>query len=118
MPTLSNGRETFSPDAAFYLGPTSARDAGFLAGPPALAVEIRSPDDYGPAAELELALKRADYFEAGTAIVWDVDSETQVVRVYRSTDPETPAEFAVGDVADAEPVMPGWRLAVSEIFAT
>jgi Uma2 family endonuclease len=64
-------RESFSPDAAFYTG----RHTGmrFLEGAPVFAVEIRSENDYGPAAERALAEKRADYFAAGTLVVWDVD---------------------------------------------
>jgi hypothetical protein len=33
------------------------------------AVEVRSEDDYGPAAEKALAAKRADDFAAGTRVV-------------------------------------------------
>jgi Uma2 family endonuclease len=45
----------------------------FFEGAPVFAVEVRSEGDYGPAAERELAEKRADYFAAGTLAVWDVD---------------------------------------------
>ena len=30
-------------------------------------------EDYGPAAEKAMAHKRADYFAAGTQVVWDVE---------------------------------------------
>lgn len=66
--TLPN-RRSFSPDAAFHVGPLSD---DFLDGAPIFAVEIRSKDDYGPAAEARLAAKRADYFAGGTLVVWDV----------------------------------------------
>ena len=45
----------------------------FVEGTPTLAVEVRSEEDYGPTAESEMAEKRADYFEAGTLVVWDVN---------------------------------------------
>jgi Uma2 family endonuclease len=80
-------RRSFSPDAAFWTGGPLTRK--FLDGAPIFAVEVRSEEDYGPSAERALAAKRADYFAAGTLVVWDVDLESAVVRVYRSTDPST-----------------------------
>jgi Uma2 family endonuclease len=117
VPELTSGRESFSPDASYYDGPLPADDMDFAPGPPTLAVEVRSKTDYGPAAEAELAAKRADYFEAGTMVVWDVDPRAECVRVYRPDDPDHPRLFHKGDEADAEPAVPGWRLAVSDIFA-
>src|SRR5262245_54099261 len=72
VPELSSGRQTFSPDVSYYLGPFSPNPMRFVEGPPTFAVEVRSDGDYGPAAEAEIAAKRADYFEAGTLVVWDV----------------------------------------------
>ena len=87
----------------------------FVDGPPAFAVEVRSENDYGGAADDEYADKRADYFEAGTICVWDVDPIAETVARYASpTDPGT--VFHRGDIADAEPAVPGWRMAVDEIF--
>ena len=65
-------RQSFSPDAAYYTGPLGESGA-FLPAAPVFAVEVRSPSDYGPAAEREMRAKRADYFSAGTLVVWDVD---------------------------------------------
>jgi Uma2 family endonuclease len=56
-------RRSFSPDAAFYK--CELRGGLFLEGAPVFAVEVRSAEDYGPAAERRLAAKRADYFAAG-----------------------------------------------------
>lgn len=88
----------------------------FIPGPPTLAVEVRSEDDSGPAAEEEMAAKRADYLDAGTAVVWDVDPLAACVRVFRCDSPGSPEVFQRGQVADAEPAVPGWRLAVDAIF--
>src|SRR5215472_2762552 len=55
-------RKSFSPDAAYYIGPRTG--GKFLEGAPTFAVEVRSEGDYGPAAELEIAAKRHDYFAA------------------------------------------------------
>ena len=117
VPELSSGRQTFSPDASFYDGPLPDDDMDFVAGPPTLAVEVRSKGDYGDAAEAEMAAKRADYFEAGTAVVWDVDPRDECVRVYRADAPNRPAIFRRGQTAEAEPAVPGWRMAVDDIFA-
>jgi len=57
-------RRSFSPDAAFYVGPRSG--GKFLQGAPIFAVEVRGGSDYGPRAEREMAAKRADYSAAGT----------------------------------------------------
>ena len=83
----------------------------FIDDAPTFAVEVRSENDYGPAPERLMAEKRAEYFEAGTLVVWDVDPVAGVVRRYRPGD-ESPAEFRAGAEADAEPAAQGWRVAV------
>jgi Uma2 family endonuclease len=83
-----------------------------------LAVEVRSEGDYGPKAEREIAKKRAEYFAAGTQVVWDVDVlSDDVVTVYRSTSPTEPAIYRRGDAAEAEPAVPGWTFQVDYLFA-
>ena len=115
-PELSSGRQTFSPDASFYDGPLPTDDMDFVAGPSTLAVEVRSKSDYGDAAELEMAAKRADYFEAGTRAVWDVDSVGALIHVYRADAPDVPTTYGRGQVAEAEPAMPGWRPLVDDLI--
>src|SRR5215208_3654545 len=108
-------RKSFSPDVAFV----TERQKGmkFYDGAPPFAVEVRSEGDYGPRAERAMARKRADYFAAGTQVVWDVDllSETPV-RVFRAGDPENPTAYRRGETAEAEPALPGWTMAVDELF--
>ena len=109
------GRQSFSPDVAFYVGPGFG--GKFLEGAPVLAVEVRSEGDYGPGAERRMAAKRAEYLAAGTQVVWDVDVlRGECIRVFRSTEPENPSTFRRGEVADAEPALPGFRMPVDEIF--
>ncbi len=115
-PPLISGRESFSPDASFHTGPLPRNKMRFVEGAPAFAVEVRSEGDYGPSAEVMLAEKRADYFEAGTVVVWDVDPLAQTVAVFRATSPENEDLYHLDEIADAEPAVPGWRMAVSEIF--
>jgi Uma2 family endonuclease len=108
-------RESFSPDAAWYTGPNTGTK--FPEGTPAFAVEVRSEHDYGRAAEREIEAKRYDYFDAGTLVVWDVDIlSNDVVKCYRWDAPDEPRIFRRGDIADAEPAVPGWRLAVDTLF--
>jgi Uma2 family endonuclease len=64
-----------------------------------------------------MAEKRQDYFAAGTLVVWDVDLlSDDVIKVYRATDPANPTIYRRGEVAEAEPAVPGWRMAVDELF--
>jgi Uma2 family endonuclease len=108
-------RDSFSPDAAWYTGKIEGME--FLQGAPSFAVEVRSKNDYGPKAEQAIAQKRLDYFAAGTLVVWDVDLlSDDVIKVYRFTDPYTPSLYRRGDIAEAEPAVPGWRMAVNDIF--
>lgn len=114
---LSSGRESFAPDAAYYTGPPPSNRMKFIPAAPDLAIEVRSEGDYGRAAELEMAAKRADYFEAGTLVVWDVDPEAREVRVYRADSPIRPTVYSAGMEAEAEPAAPGWKLAVDWLMA-
>ncbi len=109
-------RKSFSPDAAFYVGPEP--EMGFLPHPPVFAVEVRSENDYGPQAEREMAQKRADYFAAGTLVVWDVDLQNEeVVAKYTAQDQVRPQIFKRGEEADAEPAVADWKIAVDTLFA-
>jgi Uma2 family endonuclease len=109
-------RKSFSPDASFYIGP---RMGGlFLEGAPIFAVEVRGKGDYGPRAERNMTSKRADYFAAGTLVVWDVDVlKGEVIRKYTAFNPGQPTVFGRGELADAEPALPGWTMAVDDLFA-
>jgi Uma2 family endonuclease len=115
-PPLTSGRQSFSPDAAYFTGPLPANLMRFPEGAPILAIEVRSENDYGPAAERAMAEKRSDYFEAGTKVVWDVDPVAGVVNSYAADSPQTPTSFGRGQEADAESVAPGWRVSLDWLF--
>ena len=66
---LPSGRESFSPDVSYHDGPLPANRMRFIKGPPTCAIEVRSENDYGEAAEEILTAKRADCFLAGTLVV-------------------------------------------------
>ena len=89
----------------------------FLEGAPIFAVEVRSEGDYGSKAEKEMAAKRADYFAAGTLVVWYVDLlGDDTIKVYRLTDPDNPTNYRRGQIAEAEPALPGWKMPVDDLF--
>lgn len=108
-------RGSFSPDAAYHIGkPTGMK---FFEGSPVFAVEVRSEGDCGPKAEAAMARKRSEYFAAGTLVVWDVDLlSADVVNVYRVSDPDKPTIYRRGDIAEAEPAVPQWSMAVDDLF--
>ena len=107
-------RRSFSPDVAFHVGEITMK---FFEGAPIFAVEVRSEGDYGPRAERGMAKKRADYFAAGTLVVWDVDLlGADVVRVYRASDPTTATIYRLSEIAEAEPAVPEWTMPVDDLF--
>jgi Uma2 family endonuclease len=116
-PPLLNGRQSFSPDASYYVGPHPANRMRFIDGVPTFAVEVRSEQDYGNVAQAEIEAKRADYFEAGTLVVWDVDPLAKAISCYRGDASNPVAVYGLGQVAEAEPAVPGWRLPVDIMFA-
>lgn len=78
---------------------------------PDLAVEVLSESNT-PA---EMRLKIGEYFSAGVKRVWLVDPESRTVTVHSpSADTLTLGE---ADTLDAAPVLPGFTLVLSELFA-
>ncbi|MBI4471012.1 MAG: Uma2 family endonuclease [Acidobacteria bacterium] len=110
-------RKSFSPDAAFFVG--EAPGMRFIEGAPVFAVEVRSEGDREPRAESARAAKRADYFAAGTLIVWDVDLlGEEVIKAFHAPNSAGPGYvFRRGDSATAEPALPGWVFPVDALFA-
>ena len=107
-------RKSFSPDVSLYAGKLTMK---FAEGAPVFAVEIRSEGDYGRYAERQMARKREDHFAAGTRVVWDVDLlSDEVVKVYRASGPETRVIYRRGQLAEAEPAVPGWTMPVDDLF--
>lgn len=107
-------RQSFSPDASYH----RSRKLGskFATGAQVFAVEVRSENDYGPAAERSIAQKRADYFAAGTQVVWDVEVlHDYCITSYRHDAPDQPLVFGTSDIATAEPALPGFTFAVRQL---
>lgn len=84
---------------------------GYWPGAPDLAVEVISPGD----SHVEVEEKVFDWLDAGTKMVLTINPRKRSMTVYRSL-----ADITVltgKDVLDGADVMPGFRLAVREVFA-
>jgi Uma2 family endonuclease len=80
--------------------------------PPDLAVEVASPSDEPG----KMADKLALYLEAGVPLLWWVDLGRRTGRVHRPGRPVQ--EWREGDALDGADVLPGFRLAVADIFTS
>ena len=111
-------RFSFSPDVSHYTGAPSGMK--FPPTPPVFAAEIRAENDYGAAMEVEVQAKRDDYFATGfTEVVWDVDLiGTDTVRKFTKTGgaANPVAVYKRGEIADAEPAVPGFSVPVDDLF--
>lgn len=77
---------------------------------PDLAVEVLSAGN----TRAEMARKRAEYFAAGTRLVWEVDPDTRTVAVF--TDPSTFTTHDETQSIDGSPVLPGFTLSIRRWF--
>jgi Uma2 family endonuclease len=75
-----------------------------------LAVEVLSKSN----TKAEIARKMVEYFAAGTRLAWVVDPKTMTVRVH--TAPREWVERGLDDVLDGGDVLPGFQLAVRDVF--
>ena len=78
---------------------------------PNLVVEVFSPGN----TEEELKIKRREYFRAGVELVWQVYRNVRTVCVYASG--KKPKVLGENDVLTGDPVLPGLRLKLSDLFA-
>ncbi|MCY4023122.1 MAG: Uma2 family endonuclease [Anaerolineaceae bacterium] len=94
------------PDLAVHprLGNAIPREA------PRMAVEIRSDSNTWR----ELRAKAARYLQHGTQMVWLVDTDARSVEVHRAD--EEVAVFSETDLIEGGDVLPGFQVAVSELF--
>ncbi|SIO66497.1 Endonuclease, Uma2 family (restriction endonuclease fold) [Singulisphaera sp. GP187] len=78
--------------------------------PPDLHVEIISPDQTPRLAREKLVHSTSN----GCSLGWLIDPEKKWVDVYRPGQP--PETLALDGVLEGEPVLPGYRLPVAEVF--
>ncbi len=84
---------------------------GYFPGPPDLAVEVISPNDR----YTEVYEKVDEWLEAGASMVVVVNprNRTATVRVAGMN----PVILGEGDTLEGGDIVPGWRMAVADIFA-
>lgn len=81
-------------------------------GPPDLAVEIRSPGTW----HLDIGPKLARYRDSGAREVWLVDTPAHTVLVYREGSYADAVEVGPGEQL-ISPLLPGFTVAIDELFA-
>ena len=83
---------------------------GFWPFAPDLAVEVLSPS----ASATKLQVKIAEYFEAGTSLVWVVDPRTRTVTIYRSLTER--AIVKEDELLEGGEIIPGFTAGVASLF--
>ena len=102
-----------APDAAFVASgriPVTGVPVSYWPFAPDLLVEVVSPSDR----LADVHVKIAEYFAAGTRLVWLVEPETRMVHVYRSA--RQVDVLGMDDVLDGGDVLPGFRSPVRNLF--
>jgi Uma2 family endonuclease len=101
------------PDVAFvrlHRLPDRKIPKGNLRLAPDLAVEVLSPGNTG----IELEDKLDEYLAADVSMVWIVNPDRRTIRIYRNDG--TTRLFRAQDVIENEPLLPGFRLVVGDVF--
>jgi Uma2 family endonuclease len=102
------------PDVAFVrqerLPKRSPR--GFAAFAPDLVVEILSPGDRVGG----VLAKVADWLSAGARLVWVIDPERRIARIYRPDGTETTIHEDDGEQLDGEDILPGFTCRLAAIL--
>ena len=109
-----NPQTVVSPDFGFVRKarlPDGFPARGFCPTPPDLAVEVISPTDK----RADIAQKLELYARAGVSLVWWVDPERRTVTVHRAG--QQPEVIDAAGTLDGGDVLPGFSLAVEQIFA-
>jgi Uma2 family endonuclease len=101
----------YLPDVAFVSKARQPKslEVTYNPNPPDLAVEVLSPTDRPS----KVRTKIATYLSAGT-VVWLVDPDVKEVEIYRPGQP--PKTLRIDDVLDGGEQLPGFSLAVKDIF--
>ena len=103
------------PDVAFLswerLPDRRVPDTPIPALVPDLAVEVQSSGN----TPQEMARKCREYFEAGVILVWLVNHENRTVTVHTNTGESM--VLGAGEELSGEPVLPGFRIALTDLFA-
>ena len=102
-----------APDAAFIAKariPETGIPKTYWPFAPDLAVEVTSPSDRFSAVQTKIA----EYFSAGTRLVWVIEPATRIVYTYRSA--HDVQALGEDDELSGADVLPGFRYAVGRLF--
>src|SRR5215210_406641 len=111
--TSRNPDTVLAPDAAFVSRERverAGRVEGYWPGAPDLAVEVVSPND----THAEVTEKALAWLKAGSRMVVTLSPSQRTATVYRSLDDIR--ILTEGDTLEGADVVPGWRLAIAELF--
>jgi Uma2 family endonuclease len=104
-------RKVRIPDVSFIrAGRETAVPDGHSRVVPDLVVEVISPNDGAS----EMMGRIRDFLDAGVPLIWVVDPDTRTVQVLRGDG--TGVILKGGDSLDGEGVLPGFRLALADLF--
>jgi Uma2 family endonuclease len=118
MNAVLDERNIFQPDISYLREDrVPVEDINHIDGPPDLAVEIRSLATW----RYNVGPKMRAYERCGLRELWLVDSPVVSVLVYRRSDPTVAAFDLALELISGEsltsPLLPGFRLAIDNIFA-
>jgi Uma2 family endonuclease len=102
-----------APDVAFIRNdrlPTGDAARGYFRGAPDLAVEVISPNDR----YTEVDEKVAEWLQHGCRLVLVVNPRRRTVAVHRADG--SVSVLGIDGALDGEEVIPGWSLALSDLF--
>ena len=118
LDVLIDSGSVYAPDVLWYAeGRAPTRHARPPSPMPDLAVEVRSPSTW----RYDIGAKKSGYERAGLRELWLVDTAADGVLVFRRSAPEA-AVFDVALELDrtavlSSPLLPGFSLALAELFA-
>ena len=101
------------PDVAYWRRdqyPEGIPARGEATVPPAWVVEVLSPNELVS----DLNARIADYFRAGTLLIWVADPANRTIRTEQADG--TAHAYRADDQITAKPVVPGFSIRVAELF--
>jgi Uma2 family endonuclease len=106
--------ERYAPDVAYvsYERQSELVGQGYNPNPPELAVEVIS-DPSNAEEQRRLRFKLTSYLAAGV-VVWVVNTQDRLIEVHQVG--EVSQKFDTRDVLKVESILPGFELAVKDIF--
>jgi Uma2 family endonuclease len=99
------------PDVAVVVGDANPKENRYLEGAPALAIEIRSPED----SITQLVRKIDEYLANGSEMAWLILPEEKGLMLFT---PGAPVRTLLEhDTLEGGAILPGFQIRVNELFA-